>query len=280
MKKKKILLHSNHSRAFTGFGKNAKNILIHLYKTGKYEIVELANGIQDGDPNLGLLPWKAIGTLPSDPRKIEAINRDPNLARGAGYGAEMIDEIIKKEKPDIYIGAEDIWAFDGFFNKLWWNKINCMVWTTLDSLPLLPTAIDNAEKIKNYYVWASFAKKELKRLGHSHVNTLRGCVDTNKFFRLSDEKKQQLRAEQKIPYSSFIIGFVFRNQLRKSVETAKLEAMDTHPDLYAEMMEGREPKRTRELRESIEEHRQNAPPVEEYRPSFFDLTDEQIEALQ
>jgi hypothetical protein len=71
-----------------------------------------------------------------------------------------------------------------------------------------------------------------------------------------------------------------KNQLRKSVETAKLEAMDTHPDLYAEMMEGREPKRTRELRESIEEHRQNAPPVEEYRPSFFDLTDEQIEALQ
>ena len=71
-----------------------------------------------------------------------------------------------------------------------------------------------------------------------------------------------------------------KNQLRKSVETARLEAMDTHPDLYAEMMEGREPKRTRELRESIEEHRQNAPPVEEYRPSFYDLTDEQIEALR
>lgn len=217
MKKKKILLHSNHSRAFTGFGKNAKNILIHLHKTGKYEIIELANGIQYGDPNLDLLPWKAIGTLPNDPRRIEAINRDPNLARGAGYGAEMIDEIIKKEKPDIYIGAEDIWAFDGFFNKLWWNKINCMVWTTLDSLPLLPTAIDNAEKIKNYYVWASFAEKELKRLGKPHVKTLRGCVDTGKFFRLSNEKKQRIRAEQKVPYSSFVIGFVFRNQLRKSV---------------------------------------------------------------
>ena len=64
------------------------------------------------------------------------------------------------------------------------------------------------------------------------------------------------------------------------METARLEAMDTHPDLYAEMMEGREPKRTRELRESIEEHQLDAPPVEEtHRPSFYDLTDEQIEAL-
>ena len=139
------------------------------------------------------------------------------MARGAGYGAEMIDEIIKQEKPDIYIGAEDIWAFDGFMKKVWWSKINSMVWTTLDSLPLLPTAIDNAPSIKNYYVWASFAEKELNRLGHEHVKTLRGCVDTARFLRLPDQKRQEIRIDQKIPLSSFVIGFVFRNQLRKSV---------------------------------------------------------------
>ena len=52
----------------------------------------------------------------------------------------MIDKIIEEEKPDVYIGIEDIWAFNEYTKKAWWNKINCMIWTTLDSLPILPEA--------------------------------------------------------------------------------------------------------------------------------------------
>ena len=44
-KKKTVLIHSNFCRAYTGFGKNKKNILRYLYETGKYNIVELANGV-------------------------------------------------------------------------------------------------------------------------------------------------------------------------------------------------------------------------------------------
>ncbi|HAB26955.1 MAG TPA: hypothetical protein DCE27_03725, partial [Xanthomarina gelatinilytica] len=108
------------------------------------------------------------GSLPSDPQRINKLNKDPNLARAAGYGSEMVDEIIKKEKPDVYIGIEDIWGFSGYWNRNWWNKINCMLWTTLDSLPLLPESVSAAGKIKHYYVWAGFAVKELQRLGHKH----------------------------------------------------------------------------------------------------------------
>ena len=72
-----------------------------------------------------------------------------------GYGAAMIDEVIKNEKPDVYIGAEDIWAFNTYWDKIWWNNISCAVWTTLDSLPLLPAAVEAAPKIKNYFTWAS-----------------------------------------------------------------------------------------------------------------------------
>ena len=52
----------------------------------------------------------------------------------------MIDHAIKEIKPDVYLGIEDIWAFQGFYNKPWWDKINSMVWTTLDSLPILTEA--------------------------------------------------------------------------------------------------------------------------------------------
>jgi len=217
MKKKKIVFHSNCSRAFTGFGKNAKNILKYLYKTNKYELVEFCNGKAYKDKDLETLPWKTYGSLPMDQNKIRQINEDPGLARRAAYGSEMVDQIIADEKPDIYLGVEDIWGFDGYWNKKWWNKTNCMIWTTLDSLPILPKAVDAAKKIKNYYVWASFAEKGLNDLGHNHVKTLRGSIDTSTFYPLPQEQKSLNREKYNIDKDEYIIGFVFRNQLRKSV---------------------------------------------------------------
>ena len=217
MSKKKIVFHSNHSRAFTGFGKNAKHILSHLYKTGKYELIEFANGSNWSNPQFQKEPWKAYGSLPDDPNVIKELQKDPHKGRMAGYGAMMVDEIIKKEKPDIYIGAEDIWAFNGYTKRKWWNKINCMIWTTLDSLPILPDAITAAPDIKNYYVWATFAEKALAEAGHPHVKTLHGSLETETFFRLEDHERAALRNKQNLSPDAFLMGFVFRNQLRKSV---------------------------------------------------------------
>jgi glycosyltransferase involved in cell wall biosynthesis len=214
--KKKILFHSNYSRAFTGFGKNAKNILRYLFNTGKYEIIEAANGMPFESEETARQPWKSYGTLPPQQKLEQLKAQDPNIERSLGYGAGMIDELIKLVKPDIYIGVEDIWGFNGYWDKPWWSKINSIIWTTLDSLPILPDAINAAPKINNYYVWASFAEKALKGLGYDHVKTLRGCLDTSKFFKLQDEERIKLRKSCGLD-DSFVIGFVFRNQLRKSV---------------------------------------------------------------
>ena len=90
-----------------------------------------------------------------------------------------------------------------------------MIWTTLDSEPILPLAVEAAPHIKHYYVWASFAERELNKLGHNHVKTLRGSVDCKNFYRLDDTERYKLRKRYFIDSNSFIIGFVFRNQLRK-----------------------------------------------------------------
>jgi len=213
-KKKTVILHSNFCKAFTGFGKNKKNILRYLYSTGKYNVVEAANGHVINDPILKTVPWRAYGTLPPI-NKLQSMH--PDEQRVAGYGGYGIDEIIRKVKPDVYIGIEDIWAFNDFHKKPWWNKINCMVWTTLDSLPILQQAIDYAPKIKNYYVWASFAEKAFNKLGYNHIKTLRGSLETKNFFRFSDEDRLKIRQKNNINKDDYIIGFVFRNQLRKSV---------------------------------------------------------------
>jgi|TARA_R110002020_G_scaffold460684_1_gene679302 glycosyltransferase involved in cell wall biosynthesis len=213
MSKKTVLIHSNFVRAFTGFGKNKKNIMRYLFDTGKYNLVELANGLHWSDPQTETVPWTCRGSLPSQ-SDLQKMNADEQ--RAASYGGRLVDKAVQEFKPDVYIGIEDIWGFGDYHMKPWWDKINTMVWTTLDSLPILPQAIDFAPKVKHYYVWASFAERAMKDLGYNHVKTLRGSLDTSIFHRLDDTERVKLR--QKFQLSDeFIVGFVFRNQLRKSV---------------------------------------------------------------
>lgn len=211
-KKKTILIHSNFCRAFTGFGKNSKNILKYLYKTGKYKIVEAANMKHVGDPSLKKLPWECFGTVPHNTKSLPE-----DQQRSAGYGGLEIDKIIEEVRPDIYLGVEDIWAFTDFNKRPWWNKVTPIIWTTLDSLPLLPQAVEFAPKLKHYYVWSSFAEREFKKLGYDNVKTLRGSLDDKNFHKIEEDKKKELRESNNIKEEDFVIGFVFRNQLRKSV---------------------------------------------------------------
>jgi glycosyltransferase involved in cell wall biosynthesis len=215
MRKKRILIHTNFSRLFTGFGKNNKNILRKLHETGKYELIEFANGLPWDAPDCKFQPWQCYGSMPN-PNVMAQIRGDGNKERAANYGGYGIDSAIEKLKPDVYLGIEDIWAFNGFWDKPWWNHITSAIWTTLDSLPILPDAVDAAPKVKNYLVWASFAEKALKEIGYDHVKTLPGTLDVNQFYNLGSKTKNDLRKKFNLK-DEFVIGFVFRNQLRKSV---------------------------------------------------------------
>ena len=216
-KKLKVLLQTDNSLAKTGFGRSAKAVLSYLYKTNKYELVHYCVGVNRNNPQLLRTPWKSVGCLPNSQQEVDQLNRDPNVARLAGYGAHYLDETIKEEKPDVYIAAQDIWGVDFAVEKIWFNEITSAIWTTLDSLPILPTAISKAKKIENYWIWSSFATKALNDLGHDHVKTLHGAIDDKCFYRLDDEKRAGLRKRCTLPDNAYVVGFVFRNQLRKSV---------------------------------------------------------------
>ena len=216
MNKKKVLLLTDFTLVKTGFARSAKALLSYLYKTGKYDLVHMCVGLSESSPDLKRTPWKSIGTLPDSQEKIAEINRDPKLKATAHYGSYLLDEVIENEKPDIFIGAQDIWGLDFAVSKHWFDKINSACWTTLDSLPLLPTAVELAPEIKNFWMWSSFATKEMHRLGHKHVKTVHGIIDTHNFKRLPSEERKALREKNNIPEDCYVIGYVFRNQLRKS----------------------------------------------------------------
>jgi glycosyltransferase involved in cell wall biosynthesis len=217
MKKKKLLYQSDFSLAKTGFGRAAKALLSYLYNTGKYDIVHYSCGLPYHHPEFERTPWKSVGSLPNSQQELQELNKDPNVARLASYGAHYLDKVMQEEKPDIYIAVQDIWGIDFSVDKKWFNKIPSVLWTTLDSLPILPSALTKADKIKNYWIWSNFATKAMHDLGHKHVKTVHGPIETKNFYRLENHKKEELRKKNNIPLDAFIVGFVFRNQLRKSV---------------------------------------------------------------
>jgi len=217
MSKKKIVIHSNFCRVKTGFGKHAKHLLTYLYKTNKYDIVEFANGRQWNDPALSTLPWKSVGSLPHDPSVISEISSNQEKSRLAGYGHYTIDDFIKQEQPDIYLGIEDVWGLNEFWSKIWWKKINSIIWTPIDSVPLLDKHTKAAKNTKNIIVQASFAQKALQEQGFNNSHLMPVPIDVSNFNRLSDKNRSKLRSLYNINEKDFIIGFVFRNQLRKSV---------------------------------------------------------------
>ena len=211
-KKLKVLVHSNQSRLITGFGKNAKNILLALYKDPDIEVVEAGNGGRFGADML--TPWKSYGTHPTDPNILNFIQGDQQKERMASYGFYSIDEIVEKCKPDVYLGVEDIWAFTEYSQKPWWNKVNKVLWTTLDSLPILDQALQMEPHCDKMLVWASFAEKAMKELGHENVETLHGAVDYTHFKPL--DNRDEIRKNFNLQ-DQYVIGYVFKNQLRKSV---------------------------------------------------------------
>jgi glycosyltransferase involved in cell wall biosynthesis len=219
MLKKILLFLTDYAGAFTGFGKQCKLLLSYLYKTGKYEILNAAQGVQTNDFLNKKFPWQTIGVLPNDPNKINQINQDPNLARNAAYGVLEINNIVKNFKPDVIFSINDTWGSQFVVDMPFFNKIPTVCWNTFDSLPLLPDTIQKASKIKNYWTWSDFARKEFQKLGFNHVKNQYPLVNTNNFYKLPDTKIMEIKAKFGLPQDAFIIGFVFRNQLRKLINT-------------------------------------------------------------
>ena len=167
IRKKRVLFHSDFALAKTGFGRVMKTLLSYLYSTDKYELYHLCCGTRENSPELNITPWKSYGAITSDQAKLQQASANPQSARSIGYGSETIDKIISEIKPDIYIGTQDFWGVDFTIDKPWFNKITSCIWTTLDSIPILPIAVKKASSIKNYWVWSNFAERLWQQLATS-----------------------------------------------------------------------------------------------------------------
>ena len=60
-----------------------------------------------------------------------------------------------------------------------------------------------AKKIKNFWVWSSFAQKEFDRLDIKNTKTVHGAINKTNFKKLSQEKRLELRKQFNIEENAF-----------------------------------------------------------------------------
>lgn len=219
----KILYSSNCSKQKTGFGRHAREFLSALHMKG-YEVVEYAAQLKLHDSKCASFPWKCYGNLPDNDLEIKqfllsAGSEQERAARAAAvkYGVLNIDHVINEERPDLIIFCEDIWGITPFMQKPWWNKIPCIVWTPIDSLPILDVFSEQKDKLTNLWVKAPFAANALNEKGIP-AKLMPGLINENKFFKISEDLRQVMRENCGLTDSDKIIGFNFRNQSRKLVD--------------------------------------------------------------
>jgi glycosyltransferase involved in cell wall biosynthesis len=209
----KILSLANQSRAYTGFGKAMKNVLLNFYNDPEFEFIEAGCGA-----TLGMdlkTPWRSYGTFPNDQGTLMQIQGNAERERAAQYGFYTIDKIVEEVEPDIVLLTEDIWAFHEYEKKPWWNKVHKIIWTTLDSIPILDLAHHLAPKCDDFWVWAGFAQKEMQKQDVD-CKLIHGPINFENFYPLNEKDLYDTRNGHGLD-DKFVIGFVFKNQLRKSV---------------------------------------------------------------
>lgn len=220
-RKKKVLYHSDFALAASGFGRATRALLSYLYRfRDSIEVINYCCGMDENNPLLAKTPWKSIGCIPENKANIAELLKDPASARAVSYGSYYyLEQVMAREKVDIFVGSQDLWAFSPVFDMKWFQsgKVTTAMHWTLDSLPLLPEAIQRAPQLKNIWVWSSFAEKELHRLGYKHAKTVHAPLETKHFYRLPNHQRMELRKQFNIDQNCFVVGAVFRNQLRKLV---------------------------------------------------------------
>lgn len=218
--KRKILLQTNAPTLRTGLAENGRILMNWLARRGKYDLAYYCTQMAENDPVLSRLPYRAYGAIPADPNWVAACRGDYGCIRDVHYGGRRILDVVKKERPEIYIGSDDVWAFPmaTYANADWFKQINSVLHITVDSVPVSPQAYEQAAVTPHFLAWSEFAVEEMKRVQPktcAHVDFIYGASDTTKFRPVSPAERAQLRREAGMDPKDTVFIFLGRNQLRK-----------------------------------------------------------------
>lgn len=157
------------------------------------------------------------------------------------FGQDVMRAHADNFKADFILSNMDIWVIEPnmLFDQKW------IAWFPIDSEPIPPLVLKNAEQAFHRIVWTEFAKCEMDKAGLDYDYIPYG-IDTE-LFKPGDKTKAREIAH--MPQDKFIVGMVAMNKgypsrkaFHQNIEAFKM-LHDKHPDtmLYLHTLDGSRP---------------------------------------
>lgn len=201
----------------SGFSIYTKEILTRLYRTGKYDIAELACYGTVNDPRDKDIPWRyyANAVKEDDTRSKEYNTRGDNQ-----FGRWRFEKVLLDFRPDVVIDIRDYWMSAYQALSPLRKYFHWILMPTVDSAPQQEEWIDtflSADSIMTYSDWGADVLRSQSSNKINYISTVSPGVDLD-VFRIRDKKEKLiLRQNLNLPENSIIFGSVMRNQKRKLI---------------------------------------------------------------
>lgn len=213
MSKKRILFVGEFSQLATGFSTYMGHVIPELFKTGEYEIAELATYANKYHPKLEGVPWKVYPNEP-DPNNPEE-NKLFSQNKMNQFGLWKFHEVLLDFKPDQLISIRDPWM-DSFIQQSPYRKyFKYIHMPTIDGEPQKEEWLASYKEVDTLLTYSYWAKNLLEREynGTKKVFDVASPGTDTETFKPVDKK--EARAKFGITGDIFVIQTVMRNQPRK-----------------------------------------------------------------
>lgn len=210
MNKRKVLWVSEASFLNTGFSVQSKAILDYLYKTGKYEIIELGSYAKTSDPRADQVPWRFYGAIPEGNDPIE--NKRYETYEGQ-FGAAVFENVLLETTPDVVIDIRDPFFMDWQLKSPYRKYFNLIWQPTVDSEPQQRIWLDNFKRADLILTLSRYGKEVLQKESDVKIfDIARPGADHNAF---QPKDRTEARKILGIGPDANILLNVARNQKRK-----------------------------------------------------------------
>lgn len=190
----------------SGFGRISATLNIALHKRG-YEIIAASMAYD------GKLPAMYDGERL--PYHVAALQ--PYARMAGGFPSNECMELINATQPDIVVVIQDApYAVAMRALPLDWSRHAFIVITPVDGAPIFPDWVECVKNADAALTISEFGVKTFAEQGAS-VGLCRPGIDPDRFYRLPDDKRAELRTQLGIAPDAYVHGVFCQLQGRKAI---------------------------------------------------------------
>lgn len=212
MNKIKVMVVNECSFLASGYGRYGHNLLTHLHKDPRFEMIEMGTFYTLGDERANSIPWKFCPNFPSvslSKQEIEEFTKSQECQMGYA----LFDAIALQERPHVVLNITDYWS-QKFINNSPYRKCFSSLWLAPhDSIPQNIEWLEDMQNHDGVLGYTDWAISEINKAAPK-VKTF-GSVPGAAAPEYTPMNKNDLKRSLGIGTDNQIVGTVMRNQFRK-----------------------------------------------------------------